>query len=74
MAGKAALPPSRVTPHVCDGLGMKRPMSGARKGVRLAAGMVGLLLVLSGCAPGPYQPFYHPGRYPDEYNVPDGSS
>ena len=45
---------------------MKRPMSGVRKGVWLAAGAVGLLLVLSGCAAGPYQPFYHPGRYPDE--------
>jgi len=52
--------------------GMKRRMSGVRKGVWLAAGAVGLFLVLSGCTAGPYQSFYHPGFYPDEYNVPDG--
>jgi|GEM_PF-3847528 len=54
---------------------MKRPMSGVRKGLWLAASAVGLLLVLSGCtAPGPTPPFYHAGLYPDEYNVPDGGS
>jgi len=54
--------------------GRERPMSSARKGVRLVASAVGLLLVLSGCTAGPTPPFYHPGLYHDEYNVPEGGS